>query len=169
MYRVQITHPGLNRVRVVTGKTDSEVEAKVESQRTSMERYVRAPSRGAERRIERETSATEKELQSQEAALQTEEAERAISEAQELLSTGLAEGPSFDWEELNSSDTIPEAEAGAARPANKPRKARSVLGSHEAALRRPAIPAQERASRGDNSAAETARQSMKHDPGMRQL
>jgi restriction system protein len=111
MYRLQISHPGLNRFRVITGATASEVEAKAQSQRHIWDEMYRRKLEAEQRKanmerqaIERERAESQKEVIAGVVTLLTRQAERAIAEAEEILATALSEGPLFDWESLKDCD-----------------------------------------------------------------
>jgi len=113
MYRLQISHPGLNRFRVVTGATASEVEAKAQSQRHIWDEMYRRKLEAEQRKanmerqaIERERAESQKEVIAGVVTLLTRQAERAIAEAEEILATALSEGTLFDWESLKDCDSF---------------------------------------------------------------
>jgi restriction system protein len=117
MYRVQISEPRLNKVRVVTAANPYELHTKVDAQRRlwreMWERKVEADARKAQR----ERQAMNKEQKIALAAEETKEAELAIQEAQEILSAGLKQALSIDWEGMKNRAPFRESKPS---PPEKP-------------------------------------------------
>ena len=65
MWRVRISHPGLNKLRVIRGETEAEVDLKVALQQKAWaEQWQRTQATRA-RQLERENAAYNKEMRKQ--------------------------------------------------------------------------------------------------------
>lgn len=108
MYRMEISHPGLGRFRVVTGATASEVEQKARAQRQIWNQLWQRKRDGEARKSQREVAARAKEQKIQLALDLTQEAERAIADAEEILAVALTRTFSIDWEAAKDRTAFPK-------------------------------------------------------------
>jgi len=100
MYRMQLSHPGLKRFRVITGATSSEIELKAQAQRQIWNEMWQHKLEVEERKANRESGAKAKEQKTQLALELTREAERAIAEVEETLAAAMRARVAIDWETM---------------------------------------------------------------------
>jgi restriction system protein len=97
---VRISHPGLNKLRVIRGETEAEVDLKVALQQKAWaEQWQRTQATRA-RQLERENAAYNKEMRKQLAEQQTKEAEDAMSALEHLLHIAVTKDQRVNWLKL---------------------------------------------------------------------
>jgi len=100
VWRVRISHPGLNKLRVIRGETEAEVDLKVALQQKAWaEQWQRTQATRA-RQLERENAAYNKEMRKQLAEQQTKEAEDAMSALEHLLHIAVTKDHRVNWLKL---------------------------------------------------------------------
>jgi restriction system protein len=114
MWRIQITHPGLNKFRVITGATRQEAEEKAAWQQKAWDRQWQEVQQKRElqqekreRQRERAETAHDKELKRLSAEKQSKEAEEAISALDNLLHDAVGHDQRVDWSKLKDHTSFP--------------------------------------------------------------
>ncbi|MGA2606560.1 MAG: restriction endonuclease [Terriglobia bacterium] len=120
MWEVRVSHPGLNKFRVVRGVTRGEAELKAAlQQKTWDEQWQRTQATRARERA-RERATLNKELRKQLAEEQTEEATKAITAVENLLQDGVRNTHSVDWSKLKDHSHYPAPKPPIPQPQSIP-------------------------------------------------
>lgn len=107
MWEVRVSHPGLNKFRVVRGVTRGEAELKAALQRKTWEEQWERTRATRARELAHARAAYNKEMRKQLAEEQTQEVTKAISDAENLLKDGVANARSVDWSKLKDHTDFP--------------------------------------------------------------
>ena len=107
MWEVRVSHPGLNKFRVVRGVTKSEAELKAALQQKAWDEQWQRTQGIRGRQLEREKLAQNKELRKLLAEEQTEQAEGAIAALENLLHGAVTNDHRLDWSKLKDHSKYP--------------------------------------------------------------
>jgi restriction system protein len=100
MWRMEISHAGLNKFRVITGATREEAELKALWQQRAWEEQWQRVRQARERQEQREEAAHSKQSRKQDAEEQTKQAEEAMAALENLLHAALGRHHAVDWSKL---------------------------------------------------------------------
>jgi restriction system protein len=107
MWRIQISHQGLKKFRVITGVTQAEAEEKAAWQQRAWDQQWQEVRRKREIQGQREKTARDKEERKLLAEKQTEEAEEAIAALDNLLHNAAGRNHRVDWSKLRDHTNFP--------------------------------------------------------------
>jgi len=107
VWEVRVSHPGLNKFRVVRGVTKSEAELKAALQQKAWDEQWQRTQGIRGRQLEREKLAQNKELRKLLAEEQTEQAEGAIAALENLLHGAVTNDHRLDWSKLKDHSKYP--------------------------------------------------------------
>lgn len=107
MWEVRVSHPGLNKFRVVRGVTKSEAELKAALQQKAWDEQWQRTQGIRGRQLEREKLAQNKELRKLLAEEQTEQAQGAIAALENLLHGAVTNDHRLDWSKLKDHSKYP--------------------------------------------------------------
>lgn len=110
MYTATISHPGLNRVRVIRGSSRWEIEQKAAAQRAAWDAIYARQRATDNRRDERERRQNAQEQAQEEAEERTEAARELLESIQNTLKTALRRRLVFSWEEKKNRTPFSEPE-----------------------------------------------------------
>lgn len=108
MYKIEISHAGLNKYRVITGREKNVVEMKA---RTQLASWAEIWSKQLERQNKEASRAfhlASKEAKKDSAALRTREAAETVAEREKLLIAAVKDTVPFDWQSTKSTAEFPE-------------------------------------------------------------
>ena len=120
MWRVEITHEGLNRFRAIRGATQEEVESKVAWQRKVWDEQWQRLLQARAQQQKRERAAHSKELRKLLAEQQTHEAGEAIRNLEVLLRDAAKRDSRVDWSKLKDHTDYPLPKPTALKPQSIP-------------------------------------------------
>jgi len=107
VWEVRVSHPGLNKFRVVRGVTKSEAELKAALQQKAWDEQWQRTQGIRGRQLEREKLAQNKELRKLLAEEQTEQAQGAIAALENLLHGAVTNDHRLDWSKLKDHSKYP--------------------------------------------------------------
>jgi restriction system protein len=109
MWQIQISHPGLNKYRVIRGTDRLIVEQKAQAQQFQWDAMWQRQQLRESQQKNREQTRHALEEQLQEARERTELAESELNELREILAKTLTKNDAVDWETLKDHREFPEA------------------------------------------------------------
>jgi restriction system protein len=120
MWEVRISHPGLNKFRVVKAANRRDAEAKAAMQLRAWDEQWQRLQQAQARREQREAADNKKEIGEQEAEGRTHEVEQEIAALNNLLRDGLGHVYRADWSQFKDHSTYPVPEPPNPQPISAP-------------------------------------------------